>query len=86
MHEVFKPEPSPPDRSGPVFYTITADDIGRSVIETTIGPICLTGVIGRVQRRDTGHRLYGTCLFNGQMHWSYENDSQYAARIGGDKA
>ncbi len=77
--EVFKPAPEPelgPD-SEVIYYTITADDVGTWHIKTTEGVIHAGEVIGCVQRRDVGKRMYRDAY-----GWTCENDAQRDKRLG----
>jgi hypothetical protein len=76
--EVFKPEFSGPLRMA-VFYTITADDVGHTVIRTTGGTIPFSALAGGVLQQDVGKRIYR--LPDGT--WQAENDTQRAGRLAG---
>jgi len=80
MREVFKPRSDPRD-PGRVFYTIRLEDIGKTVIQTEIGPIHVTDSIGRVYKFDVGKRLYRVPNNDGDWwYWQIENDAQFARR------
>jgi hypothetical protein len=72
--EVFRPAPGQDNDPGRVFYTITADDVGKLVLKTTIGPISLESVIGYVQPGDVGKRLYRVPADDGE-HWIWQCES-----------
>jgi len=76
--EVFKPEAGRAPRTA-VFYTITAGDVGRTLIRTTAGPIPVSSFMGGVQRQDVGRRVCrqpdGT--------WQIESITQRSARLAG---
>jgi hypothetical protein len=77
--EVFKAQtPSDP---GQVFYTITADDIGKTTIVTEAGPIYLNQVIGRVLDGDVGIRLYRVPGQPAGYRWTAENRQQRNDRL-----
>ena len=85
MQEVFHRAPDAGD-SEPVhgvYYTITARDVGASTfIETTAGKIPVGEVLGRVQRRDVGKRVYA--VLSGDRTrtvWQAENDGQRDERL-----
>lgn len=82
--EVFKPAPKPergPD-SEVIYYTITADDVGKRFIKTTEGTIPAGEVIGEVQRRDVSKRFYRVLDEAGVSHvWQCENDAQRDGRL-----
>lgn len=59
MREVFRREDQPRD-PGAVFYTITAEDIGKRFIHTEAGTVSLADVIGYVLPADVGKRLVRT--------------------------
>lgn len=75
--EVFKARNLDP---GEVFYTITREDIGRTVIVTEAGPIYLNQVIGRVLDGDVGIRLYRIGSGTG-WNWTAENRKQRDKRL-----
>jgi hypothetical protein len=63
MKEIFKPAPeAEPADPGPVFYTITAEDVDKTVILTTLTLINVTGQLGRVRYCDVGKRIYRTAV------------------------
>ena len=76
MREIFaeQPERDP----GAVFYTITDADVGKTVIQTEIGPIHVADVIGRVLKHDVGKRLYRVQCDDPAAGWiwQFENDAQ----------
>jgi hypothetical protein len=83
MHEVFKGEPADP---GLVFYTITREDVGREVIDTTAGIIFLRESIQRVLDIHVGLRIYrvpASTLTAGATGWIWkaESDEGHAARL-----
>jgi hypothetical protein len=83
MKEVFKPTPDEPADPGRVFYTITADDVGKTVIITTIGAVYVRDISGGVHEGDVGRRLYRVPV-NGEpviWIWQAENDAQRDARL-----
>jgi hypothetical protein len=91
MREVFKPEPQPDP--GRVFYTITAGDVGASVIQTAAGPANLSGWFGRVRETDVGLRLYrvpsvnsGTDGQPGAWIWDGESIDERDARLAQEPA
>jgi hypothetical protein len=58
MREIFRASPPlPRDLTDVVFYTITAEDVGKRFIHTTEGLIPLGDVIGHVLPGDVGKRL-----------------------------
>lgn len=81
MREVFEPESAAPD-PGRVFYTIKPEDVGKGVLRTSIGPIHLGGVLGKVLPDDVGKRLYRVQM-NDKSGWIWqaENDRQRDARL-----
>jgi hypothetical protein len=79
-HEIFAPDR--PARLGFVFYTIRAEDVGKSVIETEKGPISLSAVIVRVSKGDIGKRVYHVLNEAGDTwFWQVENDAQRDKRV-----
>jgi hypothetical protein len=56
--EVFRASDQPPPDPGRVFYTITAADVGMTLIPLAIDTIRLDGWFGRVTPGDVGKRLY----------------------------
>lgn len=89
MREIFAPKPRL-DPEGPVFYTITPADVGKTVIETEIGPI-RTEFMGRVLKGDVGKRIYrmpaGVSYDGKPLYvWQVENDHQYARRMERDRS
>lgn len=82
MREIFKGEPVTAD-PGKVFYTITKEDIGNSVIRTPECAIYLTEFMGRVRRIDVGKRLYRVGDNKGGWLWQVENDRQRDQRLAG---
>jgi hypothetical protein len=81
MREIFKPEPGEPADPGRVFYTITAEDVGKIRISTEIGPIHVRDVMGRVTEDDVGRRLHRVPGPAGVWFWQAENDAQRDARL-----
>jgi hypothetical protein len=83
MREIFKPQPAGPGDPGRVFYTITADDVGKRVIKTTIGPLDIGSVIGAVLPIDVGKRLYRVPCNDRSAPWIWqcESDTQRDARL-----
>jgi hypothetical protein len=78
--EVFRPGPTADP--GRVFYTITADDIGKGLIQTTAGVIFVDSFMGKVQDHDVGRRLYRVPTNDPDIWiWSPENDTQRQARL-----
>jgi hypothetical protein len=79
--EVFKArEPEPSE----VFYTLTREDVGRTVIVSEVGPIYLNQVIGRVLDGDVGIRLYRIGSGTG-WNWTAENRKQRDERLRAEK-
>lgn len=74
MREVFAPDQARPANPGRVFYTIRAEDAGKRVIATDIGPVFLADVIGRVLPCDVGKRLYRVPV-NDRSHWIWQCES-----------
>jgi hypothetical protein len=58
--EVFRASDQPPPDPGRVFYTITAADVGMTLIPLAIDTIRLDGWFGRVTPGDVGKRPSGT--------------------------
>lgn len=83
MREVFRPEPKPEELvSERVFYTITRDDVRTTLIKTTAGMVNVGDVIGKVQARDVGKRLYRVPADAGDSYvWQCENDQQRDERL-----
>ena len=81
MREVFAPrEPTDPGR---VFYTITAADVHKTVIQTEIGPVNVVSFMGPVQKGDVGKRLYRVPNEAGDYwFWQVENNEQRDKRLG----
>jgi len=85
--EVFKPEPGEPRDPGRIFYTITADDIGKQIIPAETGAIILSGWFGIIRPGDVGKRLYRVPSDSGiegqpvTWTWQAEDDSQRDARV-----
>lgn len=81
--EVFKPDPGVATHDpGRIFYTVTADDVGKGVIGTTHAVISLGQVLGRVQPVDVGRRLYRVRCNDGESWiWQAESLSQRADRL-----
>lgn len=74
---------SEPRDPGRVFYTIRRGDVGKSVLNTEIGPIHVTEFIGRVLRCDVGKRLYRVPNNAGDMwFWQVESQVAYENRTG----
>jgi hypothetical protein len=82
MKEIFKPAPDEPADPGRVYYTLTADDVGKRVIVTTIGAIHVGDIMGAVLPIDVGKRLYRVPGGSGLWLWQAENDDQRDARLG----
>jgi len=81
MREIFKPEPEAEPRPAErVFYTITADDVGKLRIRTTEGLIPVGDVIGYVQAGDVGKRLVRVPTPDGHI-WRCENNEQRDKRL-----
>lgn len=80
MREIFPAQPEPPEE-GLLFYTMRADDIGKQVIKTDIGPVHVADCIGRVMPLDVGRRLYGRLMEDGRRTWSRESEAQYRNRV-----
>lgn len=82
MREIFAPTSSTrKDYSERIYYTITADDIGKRYITTTEGTIALGDVIGYVQPDDVGTRLYRIPLDGGIRYiWQAESRDQRTHR------
>ena len=80
--EVFKPDPGEPRDPGRIFYTITADDVGKRVIKTTAGPVNAGDVIGAVLPIDVGKRLYRVPCEDptAPWFWQCESDGQMITR------
>ena len=84
--EVFKPEPGESRDPGRIFYTITADDVGKRVIRTTAGPVNAGDVIGAILPIDVGKRLYRVPTDGGiegqpvSWTWQCESDGQMITR------
>jgi hypothetical protein len=81
--EVFPPEDTRnPER---VFYTLTARDVGKGTIQTSVSKVDLLADLsfGRVQKGDVGKRLYGRLGVPGWegYYWEAENDAQRDARL-----
>lgn len=75
MREIFKPRNGERLELGRVFYTITADDIGRRSIRTTECMIPVSDVIGYVQRQDIGKRLYRVRCNDPAGGWTWQCES-----------
>lgn len=81
--EVFPPE----DARNPehVFYTLTARDVVKGTIRTSVSTIDLLNDLnfGRVQKGDVGRRLYGTLGVPGWdgYYWKAETNAQRDARL-----
>jgi hypothetical protein len=85
MREVFKLAPAADP--GQMFYTITVEDVGKSLIETTEGVIRLPEVIGRVMSWDVGKRLYRVPADDGSSWvWQAENGRQRDARLAQERS
>lgn len=79
MREIFTA--SEPRDPGRVFYTIRREDVGKSVLNTEIGPIHVTKFIGRVLYSDVGKRLYRTPNNAGDMwFWQIESHVNFETR------
>ena len=81
MREIFTPREKKRD-PGRVFYTLRREDIGKTVIDTEIGPIHVKEFIGQVLRIDVGKRLYR--VPNDEKNywfWQMENQEQYERRL-----
>jgi hypothetical protein len=79
-----------PADPGRVFYTIRPEDVGKGIIDTEIGPIAVSDVLGRVQPGDVGKRLYRVPTDGGLpdqpllWYWQAENNQQRDARLARD--
>jgi hypothetical protein len=82
MREVFAIA-RPPD-PGEVFYTITAHDVGKTVIEVSEGgPIPVGPALGVVRAWDVGRRLYRVqAEGTGRWRWEAEDQGHWFARAG----
>lgn len=78
MREIFKPKPQ--EDPGEVFYTITREDAGKSVIDTEAGPVNVSGLLGAVLREDIGKRLYRVLTPQRYYVWQVENKQQFDKR------
>jgi hypothetical protein len=66
---------------GRVFYTILAEDVGKTVIQTEIGPILVNEFIGRIRSKDIGKRLYRVPNNAGDYwYWQLEGKKQFEER------
>ena len=79
--EVYRFEPT--QDPGHVFYTITAEDVGKRSIRTAAGTISVTDVIGQVLAGDVGKRLYRVPCDDPAAGWIWqaENDKQRDERL-----
>jgi hypothetical protein len=68
---------------GEVFYTITREDVGKTTIVTTAGPIRMIEILGRVQAGDVGKRVYRMPCDDPAAGWVWqaENDAQRDERL-----
>jgi hypothetical protein len=79
MREIFAPKP-PAEDLGTLFYTITPEDVGKHSIDTEVGLIRVSDVIGRVLPGDVGKRLFRHRIPGGLFMWQAESDAQVQAR------
>lgn len=83
MREVYTVVPGEAPDPGRVFYTIRPEDVGKSVLNTEIGPIHVTEFIGRVLYSDVGKRLYRIPNNAGDYwFWQIEGQEQFEIRTG----
>jgi hypothetical protein len=79
--EIFKVSEVAPD-PGRVFYTITAEDVNKTHISTSVGKIPVGEVMGRVLKVDVGKRLYRVPNnARDSWFWQVENDRQLRERL-----
>lgn len=83
MREVFAPSDEPPPDPGRVFYTIRREDVGKSVLQTTVGPIRLD-FMGGVRKFDIGKRIYRVPTSDPSYWiWQVESQNQFEERMKG---
>lgn len=81
MREIYTVVPGEAPDPGRVFYTIRREDVGKSVLNTEIGPIHVTEFIGRVLYSDVGKRIYRTPNNAGDMwFWQIESHVNFEIR------
>jgi hypothetical protein len=81
--EVFKPAPAGDYHDpGKIFYTITPEDLGKTVIHTTDGDISVGPFMTVVRKRDFGKRLYRVQISaaSGLWAWALAYDAQQSER------
>lgn len=80
MREIGPAKPQEDNDPGEVFYTIRREDVGKTVIETEIGPVVIAMILGRILRNDIGRRLYRINLGDSGYIWQTENNKQRRER------
>ncbi len=82
MREVFAKAELAPADPGEVFYTIQAEDVGKAVIQTEVGPVHVGDFMGRIQPVDVDKRLYRRQNISGDWwYWQIENNEQRDERL-----